>query len=246
MVAIKRLHPQFAAQPEFVSMFVDEARLATRFRSPHVVSTLDVVATGEELFLVMDYVAGESLARLAATDRGDRIPVPIAVAIVAGALEGLHAAHEARGETGEPLGLVHRDVSPQNILVGTDGLARVLDFGIAKAAGRLQSTRDGELKGKLSYMPPEQLRREPLGRRGDVYSAAVVLWETLTGERLFGGDDEGGIVTRVLMGKVQAPSRVAKQRGPDASARRRGRGRAGAARRDRLARARSRPGEALR
>jgi hypothetical protein len=209
-VAIKRLHPQFAAQPEFVSMFVDEARLASRIRSPHVVPTLDVVATGEELFLVMDYVAGESLARLvrAAADRGERIPLPVTVAILSGALQGLHAAHEARDEAGEPLGIVHRDVSPQNILVGTDGLARVLDFGVAKAAGRLQSTRDGELKGKLSYMPPEQLRHEPLTRRGDVYSASVVLWETLTGERLFGGEDEGAVVTRVLIGKVEPPSLV--------------------------------------
>jgi hypothetical protein len=209
-VAIKRLHPQFAAQPELVTMFFDEARLATRVRSPHVVSTLDVVATGEEVFLVMDYVAGESLARLvhAAGQRGERIPISIAVAILSGALQGLNAAHEARSDAGEPLGLVHRDVSPQNILVGTDGLARVLDFGVAKAAGRAQSTRDGELKGKLSYMPPEQLRHEPLTRRADVYAASVVLWETLTGQRLFGGDDEGAVVTRVLLGRAEPPSRI--------------------------------------
>ena len=214
-VAIKRLHPQFAAQPEFVSMFVDEARLATRFRSPHVVSTLDVVATGEEIFLVMDYVAGESLGRLIriAADRRERVPLAVTVAILSGALQGLHAAHEARSEAGEPLGIVHRDVSPQNIIVGTDGLARVLDFGVAKASGRLQSTRDGELKGKLAYMPPEQLRHEPLTRRGDVYAASVVLWEALTGERLFGGEDEGGVVTRVLLGKVEPPSRVVARGG---------------------------------
>jgi serine/threonine protein kinase len=212
-VAIKRLHPQFAAEPEFVSMFVDEARLATRFRSPHVVSTLDVVASGQEVFLVMDYVAGESLARLAraATERGERIPIPVTIAILSGVLQGLHAAHEARSETGEALGIVHRDVSPQNIIVGTDGLARVLDFGVAKASGRLQNTRDGELKGKLSYMPAEQLRRESLTRRADIYSASVVLWETLTGDRLFAGDDEGGIVTRVLLGKVDPPSRAVMQ-----------------------------------
>jgi hypothetical protein len=144
----------------------------------------------------------------AARARGERIPIPVTVAILAGALEGLHAAHEARSETGEPLGIVHRDVSPQNIVVGSDGLARVLDFGVAKAAGRLQSTRDGQLKGKLAYMPPEQLRHEPLGRQGDVYAASVVLWEALTGERLFGGDDEGAIITGVLLGKVEPPSRA--------------------------------------
>ncbi len=209
-VAIKRLHPQLATDPEFVSMLVDEARLAARVHHPHVVATVDVLATGGEVLLVMDYVAGESLARLirAAKDAGSRMPVPIAVSVMGGVLRGLHAAHEARSERGEPLGIVHRDVSPQNILVGTDGLARVLDFGVAKATGRLQTTRDGQLKGKLSYMAPEQLRSESVTRKADVYAASVVLWEALTGERLFASDSEGGLVTAVLMGKVTAPSRA--------------------------------------
>ena len=213
-VAIKRLHPQFATDPEFVSMFVDEARLAARVHSPHVVQTVDVVATGGELFLVMDYVAGESLARLirSAKESSARAPVAVAVSVMCGVLRGLHAAHEARSERGEPLGIVHRDVSPQNILVGADGLARVLDFGVAKATGRLQTTRDGQLKGKLSYMAPEQLRSESVTRQADVYAASVVLWEMLTGERLFASDSEGGLVTAVLLGKVLAPSRaVAKK-----------------------------------
>jgi serine/threonine-protein kinase len=217
-VAIKRLHPQFATDPDFVSMFVDEARLAARVRSPYVVPTVDVIATGGELLLVMDYVAGESLGRLvrAATDAAERVPVPIAVAVMSGVLYGLHAAHEARSERNEPLGIVHRDVSPQNILVGTDGLARVLDFGVAKAAGRLQTTRDGQLKGKLSYMAPEQLRNEPVTRRADVYSASVVLWEAITGERLFASDSEGALVTSVLLGRVEAPSRAVSKASPGA------------------------------
>jgi serine/threonine protein kinase len=209
-VAIKRLHPQFASDPEFVSMFLDEARLAARIRHPHVVPTLDVVATNGELFLVMDYVPGESLSRLirSSRERGERIPLQITIAIMSGVLQGLHAAHEARNERGEPLGIVHRDVSPQNVLVGSDGQARVLDFGVAKAAGRVQTTREGQLKGKLAYMAPEQLRSESLTRKTDIYAASVVLWEALTCERLFGGDNEGAVVTKVLQGDVPRPSSI--------------------------------------
>jgi serine/threonine-protein kinase len=209
-VAIKRLHPQFSADPEFVAMFLDEARLAARIRHPNVIPTLDVVATNGELFLVMDYVPGESLARLvrAARHREDTLPPAITVAIMAGVLHGLHAAHEAKNEQGEPLEIVHRDVSPQNILVGSDGQARVLDFGVAKAAGRIQTTREGQLKGKLSYMAPEQLRGSPLDRQTDIYAASVVLWETLAGDRLFRAENEAAIVSKVLEGARMPPSRA--------------------------------------
>jgi serine/threonine-protein kinase len=208
-VAIKRLHPQFAKDPEFVSMFLDEARLAARIRHPNVVPTLDVVATQGELFLVMDYVQGESLSRLirAARERHERIPVKFLGAIVGGALHGLHAAHEAKNERGEPLHIVHRDISPQNILVGTDGVARVLDFGVAKAAGRVQTTREGQLKGKLAYMAPEQISGQ-VTRQTDVFAAAIVLWEALTAQRLFTGDNEGQILSKLLSGLVQPPSAV--------------------------------------
>ncbi len=208
-VAIKRLHPQFAKDPEFVAMFLDEARIAARIRHPNVVPTLDVVDADGELFLVMDYVEGESLARLVrACQRGGAPPpVRLVSAIVIGTLHGLHAAHEAKGELGEALGIVHRDVSPQNVLVGLDGVARVLDFGVAKALGRSQVTREGQLKGKLPYMAPEQIRRGgSVSRRTDVYAAAVVLWEALTARRLFQGDDEAQILAAVLDGHVDPPS----------------------------------------
>jgi serine/threonine-protein kinase len=210
-VAIKRLHAQFAKDPEFVSMFLDEARLAARVRHPNVIGTLDVVALAGELFLVMEYVPGESFARLwrAARDSGRPIPVPIVVAILVGVLEGLHAAHEATNDRGEPLGIVHRDVSPHNILVGTDGVARVLDFGVAKAAGRLQTTRDGQLKGKISYMAPEQIQGS-VDRTTDVYAASVVLWEALTGRRLFFAENEARTLANVLYPKVEPPSRIAR------------------------------------
>lgn len=206
-VAIKRLHPQFAKDPEFVSMFLDEARLAARIRHPNVVPTLDVVATNGELFLVMEYIQGESLSRLtrAYRDRNARTPPRIVAAIMSGALHGLHAAHEARNERGEPLGIVHRDISPQNVLVGSDGVARVLDFGVAKAAGRVQTTREGQLKGKLAYMAPEQLTGV-VSRQSDIYAAAVVLWETLTGKRLFTGDNEAMVLGKVLSGVQEKPS----------------------------------------
>lgn len=206
-VAVKRLHPQFAKDPEFVSMFLDEARLAARIRHPNVVATLDVVATEGELFLVMDYVQGESLSKLIrlAHQSGCGIPARIVAGIVVGALHGLHAAHEAKNERGESLGIVHRDISPQNVLVGADGVARVLDFGVAKAAGRLQTTREGQLKGKLAYMAPEQITGT-VTRQTDVYAAAIVLWEALTARRLFGGGHAGEILAKVMNGAVKPPS----------------------------------------
>jgi serine/threonine-protein kinase len=207
-VAIKRLHAQFAKDPEFAAMFLDEARLAARIRHPNVVQTLDVVAMDGELFLVMDYVQGESLGRLirASAAKKEYIPVDIVSSVMCGVLHGLHAAHEANTEAGDPLTIVHRDVSPQNVLVGADGVPRVLDFGVAKAAGRMQTTREGQLKGKLAYMSPEQLRAGAVDRRTDVYAAGVVLWETLVLKHLFAGESEGAVVTKVLEETITAPS----------------------------------------
>jgi serine/threonine protein kinase len=208
LVAIKRLHEQYALDPEFAAMFLDEARLAARIRHPNVVPTLDVYSEEDELFLVMDYVEGASLGQVLRQARAGKQPAPvsIAVAIVSGVLHGLHAAHETKGEDGRPLGVVHRDVSPQNVLVGVDGVARVVDFGVAKAVGRLQTTREGQVKGKSAYMAPEQLRCREVDRRTDIYSAGVVLWETLTAERLFSADTEIGTMALVLEKSVDAPS----------------------------------------
>ncbi len=134
------------------------------------------------------------------------MPLAIASAIAIGALRGLHAAHEATSDQGEPLGIVHRDVSPQNILVGIDGMARVIDFGVAKAAGRLQSTQDGQIKGKIAYMAPEQLAGRVVTRTADVYAMGVVLWEVLAGTRLFPGDSQGAVVMKVFEGAPAPPS----------------------------------------
>jgi serine/threonine protein kinase len=153
-VAIKRMHPHLATVPEFVAMFIDEARIAARVRHPNVVGTLDVGAHEGELFLVMDYVEGLPLSALnkAARARGVHTPPEIVATMIVGMLRGLDAAHEACGDDGAPLGIVHRDISPQNVLVGTDGVPRVLDFGVAKALTQIHHTQDSQLKGKLPYM----------------------------------------------------------------------------------------------
>jgi serine/threonine protein kinase len=219
-VAIKRLHPQFAKDPEFVTMFLDEARLAARIRHPNVVPTLDVVAASGELFHVMEYVQGESLSHLARgmKTRGERVPLRILLRIMNDVLQGLHAAHEARDERGVPLCIVHRDVTPQNVLVGVDGVARLLDFGVAKAAGRAHTTQEGQIKGKLSYMAPEQLLSSGVTRETDVYAASVVLWEMLTGERLFTGENELDVVAKLLQRDIHPPSRIAPDVPPELDA----------------------------
>jgi eukaryotic-like serine/threonine-protein kinase len=207
-VAIKRLHPQYAKDPDFASMFLDEARMAARIRHPNVVQTLDVVQLEGELFLVMDYVPGESLSRLFRQLRtqGRLVPRRVGASIVSGALLGLHAAHEARNEQGQPLGLVHRDVSPQNILVGTDGVPRILDFGVAKAAGRAHTTRDGSMKGKCAYMAPEQVTGLPVSRATDIFAAGVLLWELLTGKRLFQAETDAATLMKVMQAAIPPPS----------------------------------------
>jgi hypothetical protein len=214
-VAIKRLHPQFAKDPHFVAMFLDEARLASRIRHPNVVPILDVVAEEGELFLVMEFIPGEAISKLfRKTPEG--LPASIASSIGVGMLEGLHAAHEARGDDGEPLAIVHRDVSPQNVLIGSDGVARLIDFGVAKAVGNASATRDGQIKGKVAYMAPEQIRAEAVDRRADLYAASVVLWELVTGKRYF---DESGtdaaVVLRTLTKEPVAPSTVRAEVSPE-------------------------------
>jgi serine/threonine-protein kinase len=215
------MHEHCSRDPEFVSMFIDEARLAARIRHPNVVPTLDVVALDGELFLVMEFVQGETLARLVrrSTKANLRIAPRVASSVITGLLEGLHAAHEAVGEHGEPLSIVHRDVSPQNVMVGTDGVARVLDFGVAKAANRLQTTRDGQIKGKIEYMAPEQIRGGAVDRRTDVYSAACCLWEMLTGRRLYIADNPVTLWGMVLEGKAEKPSTINPDVSPDLDAR---------------------------
>ncbi len=207
IVAIKRLHPHIGENRDLAARFFEEARLATRVRHTNVVQTIDVALDGDTGLVVMEYVQGEALGRLlqAACRCEEPPPAPIVCAIVSGVLHGLHAAHQATDEHGEPLGIVHRDVSPQNILVGSDGVARVLDFGIAKATARAAVTLGPALKGKVAYMAPEQVRG-PVTPRTDVFATAIVLWESLVGRRLFLDQTEATTLSNVLSMPIQAPS----------------------------------------
>jgi eukaryotic-like serine/threonine-protein kinase len=211
-VAIKYLHPQYARDKQFISMFLDEARLVSRIRHPNVAAPLDVVVVpdSQEVFLVMEYIHGETLGRLMEEAFLLHLPLPpnISANILCGALHGLHAAHEAVDEMGKPLNIVHRDISPQNIMVGSDGVPRVLDFGIAKAVSRSQSTQEGQVKGKVAYMAPEQLTQAGADRRADIFAAGIVLWEALTMRRLFRADHPAAAIANVLHTVVPRPSSI--------------------------------------
>jgi serine/threonine protein kinase len=206
IVAIKRMHAELARSPEFVGMFFQEARLVGRIQHPNVVAALDCVALDNSAMLVMEYVHGVSLNQL--MRQSAVVPPSIASAVLIGAALGLHAAHEVVDEVGQNLRIVHRDVSPQNILVGVDGVARVLDFGIAKAAECVQHTRTGEVRGKVAYMAPEQLLGSRVGREADVYSLGVIMWELMTGRRLFPGKGPGQIMMRIANGPIGSPRSV--------------------------------------
>lgn len=212
LVAIKRLHPHLAREREFVEMFLDEARLAAGIHHQNVVGIQEIGTSDGGYYLVMDYVEGVTLATLlgdlSASQR--RLPIPAVLRVVIDTLYGLQAAHELVDEaTGMPLAVVHRDCTPQNILVGIDGSSRLTDFGIARAASRIGSTRDGSMKGKLAYMAPEQTKGDALDSRADLFSVGVVLWEALSGRRLFRGTTEAETLRRLLVEPIPSLSDVA-------------------------------------
>ncbi|MFW6050351.1 MAG: serine/threonine-protein kinase [Myxococcota bacterium] len=209
LVAVKVLHPHLAHEDEFISMFLDEARLAARIRHPNVVATLDISDThGDGFFIVMDYIEGDHLGALLqrAARQGKRLPPGVVSRICIDALSGLAAAHNLTDEHGVPLNLVHRDVSPHNVMVGVDGISRLTDFGVAKAEVRLTSTREGQFKGKLAYMAPEQASTGNADQRSDLFSMGIILWESLTGRRLFRGENNAETLHKVLQSEIPPPS----------------------------------------
>jgi len=208
LVAVKVLHPHLAYEEEFIRMFMDEARLAARLRHPNAVATLDIEECDEGYILVMEYVEGASLATLTKDSVAEhaQLPIPAVLSIVCGTLEGLYAAHNLCDSEGKPLNLVHRDVSPHNILVSTDGVARLTDFGIAKAEVNLSTTRTGQIKGKFAYMSPEQVRDEEIRRTTDIFAMGIVLWEALTRRRLFRGESDAETFHKVMYAPIPAPS----------------------------------------
>lgn len=205
LFAIKMIHEHLCREPAFVSMFLNEARLVARIHHPNVIPVYEVDVDSGRYFLSLDYVSGETLAQtLWATLKAQKkLPPYTAIGIVAAAAEGLHAAHELRGGDGQLLGVVHRDVAPQNIMIGYDGIVRVMDFGVAKAQGQLHHSRPGTLKGTLAYMAPEQLCGAALDRRGDIFSLGVILWEAIACKRLFKAKSDLVTGSRIL--KMEVP-----------------------------------------
>jgi serine/threonine protein kinase/tetratricopeptide (TPR) repeat protein len=207
VVVLKRVLPAFTTSRRFRSMFIDEAQLATRLNHPNVVQVYEFSNESDEgHILAMEYVEGCDLGQLmsAAKGVGRLLPPWVSAFIIAEAAKGLHYAHEKRDEGGAPLDIVHRDVSPQNILVSFDGVVKIADFGIASA--RLTALEEGVLKGKFGYMAPEQARGEPMDRRGDLYALGVIFWECLTGRTLHGGLVGEALLDMVRAGKVEPPS----------------------------------------
>ncbi len=181
-VAVKVLLPQFASEPEFVDMLLDEARIAGAIVHPCVVQVLDVGRQGDIFYLVMEYVRGPDLRSVARSLSGAKLPLPMALYIIGEVLRGLHAVHLAVDDRGQPRNIVHRDVSPANVLVDENGAVKLGDFGIAHASGRLTRTRTGSVKGKSRYMAPEQLMAQPVDHRADLYAVGVSLFEALLGD----------------------------------------------------------------
>jgi serine/threonine-protein kinase len=208
-VAVKRLLPHLLDEPELVTMLLDEARIGARLRHPGIIPVIDVVQGDGEVAIVQEYVHGLALSRFVSshTEKRDPPPIGVTVAILSGVLSALHAAHEACDERGNPLAIVHRDVSPQNVLLGVDGLPRLIDFGIAKAITNENVTRAGHFRGKLAYMPPEQLRGEPVDRTADLYAVGVMLWELLEGTRRFERVSDAELLGHVLAGAYAPVSR---------------------------------------
>ena len=199
-VAVKIMHPHLRGSTEFTIDLIEEAKLAVRIRHPNVVPVLDVGDDPFGVFLVMDYIEGDTLGGLLqlAASRGAALPTGIGLRILVDALGGLHAAHELRDPEGRQVGLVHRDFSPQNILVGVDGTSKLADFGVAKAATRLGHTQTGTLKGKFAYMSPEQARAQELDRRCDVWAAGVIAWEIVAQRRLHEAGNDASTLLQIV------------------------------------------------
>jgi len=214
VVALKVVHRHLAHEREFVEMFLDEARLVSAIDHPNVCQVFDFGEVGGVQYLAMEYLMGESLLRVMNEVRRRKDDPRTAhlawyaARIFVDACEGLHAAHELAGPDGAPLGVVHRDVTPQNLVVTYDGALKVVDFGVAKAASQLHTTEAGKIKGKLAYVSPEQLRNQPLDRRSDVFALGVCLWEFLALKRLFRRDSEAATLMAVAHDEIPPPSSV--------------------------------------
>ena len=208
LVVIKRILPEFVGNPEFVRMFLDEARLAATLHHPNIAQVYDVGMSAGQYFFAMEHIHGQDLRSILVTLAKARGTMPLgeALTINIGVCSGLHHAHEKRGLDGKPLGIIHRDVSPSNVLVTYDGCPKLVDFGIAKAATSSVETRAGSVRGKIAYLSPEQCRCEPLDRRSDVFEMGIVLYESTTLSRLFSGGSDFETMRRIVDHQVPLPS----------------------------------------
>ncbi len=207
-VALKRIRPHLTAEDSFIRMFLSEAKLAALLQHPNIVQIYDLGKIADSYFIAMEYVSGRDMAKVVSRARklGIVYPVEYALFVAAEVLEALAYAHDKTDEHGVPLGIVHRDVTPENIIVGWNGHVRLADFGIAKAASRTDPTNAGEIKGKLSYMSPEQGRGKTLDHRSDLFTLGVVLYEWLTGYKLFTGENEMAVLSSILDGRIYPPT----------------------------------------
>ena len=207
-VVIKRIRPHLSATDAFVTMFLGEAKLAAQLAHPNIVQIHDLGLIDASYFIAMEYVAGRDMSSIVPRAKSLGIPFPVeyALKIASSVCEALFYAHTKTDAHGNPLHIVHRDVSPENIRVAWTGTVKILDFGIAKAATQLHETKAGEVKGKLVYMSPEQVMGKPVDARSDVFSLGVVLYEALTGLKLFSGENDLAIMNNIIDGKIYPPS----------------------------------------
>jgi len=209
-VVIKRLLPNLVADPEYVTMFLDEARIAAALQHANIVQVFEIGQDLDGYFLVMEHVDGKNLRRILerCERRGRRIPLEHAIAVGMNIASGLHAAHEACNDDGSLLGIVHRDVSPTNVMITFDGCVKLIDFGIALASKRETVTRTGVLKGKPSYMAPEQIQRQPVDRRADIFCLGSLLFEITTGTALVSESSQHESLRRIVKGTLPRPSEI--------------------------------------
>lgn len=210
LVVIKRILPKLAHNASFIDMFLREARIVARLNHPNIIQIYELGSEAGDYFIAMEYVHGSTVReiQLLAEQRGSEVPVSVAVSIIEQACRGLHAAHQLKDLDGTPLGLIHRDVSPHNLMCSAEGFIKLLDFGVAKASQGSDATYSGHLKGKFAYMSPEQCQGQQLDRRADIFSLGVVVWETLTGERLFKRESDLDMMRAVIQEQTPAPSEL--------------------------------------
>ncbi len=220
LVAIKRILPNIAEDEEFISMFIDEAKITVQLNHANIAQIYELSHISNSYFIAMEYVSGKDMRALfdRCRKRGEPAPIPLVCYLLASCCDGLDYAHRAKDQQGRDMNIVHRDVSPQNVLISYDGEVKVIDFGIAKAAGKATKTQAGILKGKFGYMSPEQIRGLPLDRRSDVFAIGICLFEMLTGERLFVGDSDFSVLEKVRKVEMLPPSHYNKKVSPELEA----------------------------